>query len=123
MKKVVMIAGILAGVVPLAIVADAVDIPDDLKGVVPVYPGAKAVLAMKVENGSQVHFEADVKPKAVLEFYKKKMGEKGWKVEMEMALPTGTTLMMKKGEKALNIMAMGGKEENTRIVITLGSEN
>ena len=51
------------------------------------------------------------------------MGEKGWKVELEMALPTGTTLMMKKGEKVLNIMAMGEKEENTRIVITLGSEN
>ena len=123
MKKALIMAGILASMVPLAIVADTVDIPDDLKSVVPVYPGAKAVLAMKVENGSQVHFEVDAKPKAVLEFYKKKMGEKGWKVELEMALPTGTTLMMKKGEKVLNIMAMGGEEENTRIVITLGSEN
>jgi len=100
---------------------EGIVVSDSFKSVVPLYPGAKVVLSMKMEEGEQVHLESDAKSSDILDYYRKAMKEKGWSTQMDMALPEGGTIVFTRGKdkESLNVMATASSDKKIRVVLVL----
>jgi hypothetical protein len=98
------------------------EIPKALKDVAPAYSGAQVMMGM--DSGDQSHAVLETKdsPKAVLEFYKKSMTGKGWKVEMEMTHGSGQMISFSKDGKAMNVVASPSSQGKTTVTLTLGKQ-
>ncbi len=90
--------------------AAAVDLPDKLKDI-PIFPNAKIVQSMDMENHAMATFKVNgAKPEAVADFYKGKMKEKGWKVAIQAQQGDGEMVQFTKDGQMLQMYVQ--KEED-----------
>ena len=95
------------------------ELPQSIKGVVPVYPGAKVMFAAESGDGSQAVLETADALKAVMDYYRKAMKDKGWSVSAEMAHGTGAMIEFTKGKQALQVTADGPSGKKTTVALNL----
>jgi hypothetical protein len=99
-----------------------VEFPQVLKDVAPLYPGAKVEMALNTDDGSHASLTTKDSPKQVVEFYKKTVTDKGWKVEMEMAQGSGQMIFFSKGKQSLQVIADGSSPGKTTVALNLGKK-
>ena len=121
-KKIAIVFALLVVAVPLSPVLGQSEFPEGLKGIVPEYPGARITFSVTFEGNIQVRQNVDCNPKTALEFYKKAMVEKGWKVKGEMASAEGSMVSLEKGESLLQVTAFSNPDGTSRMVIFLSNE-
>ncbi len=90
-------------------------LPNGLRGVVPVYPGAEIASTMRLTASAGAHasFRTKATPASILTYYRDAMRGKGWSIGVEresfLALFKGTMgLMIDVGESSLgsNLVTM-----------------
>lgn len=100
-----------------------VDVPEEIRNVVPIYEGAKAVQSMKLEGAVQVVFELQTSPKEVITFYKNTMQGKGWNVVMQMEMERASMINLSKDNTNLMLNATADQKEKTMLQIILKTGN
>ena len=99
-----------------------VDIPEELKKVVPIYPEIIRVFEkMDLENGIGVIMAVNGSPLEVVDFYKKGMTEKKWEIVAERKDETGGTagLLMKKEDERIQVSARKRPSGGSTVILTL----
>ncbi len=96
--------------------------PESWKGGIPEYPGAIVEISQTSADGTTVHMEVAAGPKEVTDYYRAAMSAKGWTADMDMSHEGGSTLVLNKGVRILNVTAVGNPGEKTRFVLTLMSQ-
>jgi hypothetical protein len=94
-----------------------VEMPTEMEGVVPVYPGAAVKAAMHVNQGAQAILETKSSPEDVILFYRREMTAKGWTVLADMTQETTMVIILKKGNHMLHVGADVSEEGWTGIVL------
>lgn len=99
-----------------------VAVPDSFTALVPLYPGAKVVIAVGTGNGTQVHLTSDSKAQEIVDFYRKAMTQKGWSEGAVVAVPDGVTAAFIKGDLALGIIALRPAGDKAYVTLSLTKE-
>jgi Ca-activated chloride channel family protein len=86
------------------------------RGEVPIYKGAKVTKASTIGTVTQVNLLSDASPEEIVNFYKKAMQKRGWKVIMAMARGNTASSAYNKGKKQLIIAA---QKRNVGTVISM----
>jgi len=120
-KNLILLLPVLLLLLPGASRAE-VQVPESFKKLVPVYPGAELTFAIDTAKGSQVHFETTDSPSAVVAFFKKTLGGRGWKLSMEMAMPDGSSISYIKGKHSLTVIVSGEEGEKTCAIVNLATD-
>jgi len=88
----------------------AIELPAKLKDV-PLYPESKIVQAMDMEGNTMALLEVKADRNAILDFYKKDLGSKGWKIVFQAEQENDAVIHFKKDEKMLQLSIQQGNEE------------
>jgi len=119
MKRNILVVIGLIGLCLCATAWAAVELPPEMKGVVPVYPGAEVQAVMHVQQGAQAMLETTASPKDVISFYRKEMTQKGWTVVADMTQQTTMVIILQKGNQMLHVGADASERSKTGIVLNL----
>jgi hypothetical protein len=98
------------------------ELPDNFPSDVPVYP--ESVPTASLVSGEQdfvVSFATSDRPPDVLRYYKKNLGNEGWRIESEADLGTQSALVTTKDQRTTTILVMEGPSE-THITVTIANE-
>jgi len=96
-----------------------VDVPDDFPDDVPLYPEAKVVGSMQVEeSGRLLTLTTGDAPEKVMSFYRGKLESDGWQVESEMNMGGQRMLAAVKDERTVAVQAME-EESGSRVLLTV----
>jgi hypothetical protein len=103
--------------VPLAIASlwltttfAAMQIPEKLAPA-PLYSGAKIIQVMDMGQSSMAMLQTKASLEALIEFYKKAMKEKGWKVAFQAEQEDNAIIHFTKDKMAIQITASKGDED------------
>jgi hypothetical protein len=99
-----------------------VELPQAIKDVAPLYPGANVEMALNTSDGAHASFTTKDTPKQVVEFYKKALTGKGWKMEMEMAQGSSQMTVFTKGKQSMQVIADGPSPGKTTVALNLGKQ-
>jgi len=123
MKRIVGTELSLAFLLCIGVVAWAgVDFPAQMKGLVPVYPGATVLAVMNVQNGSQVVMETGDASDKVITFYRQAMEEKGWTLVADMKQQNVLVVIFSKGSQMLQVGADSSAGKSTKVVLHLSKQ-
>jgi hypothetical protein len=100
--------GVLAGVTQL---------PEKMKDI-PLLPESKIQQTMDMDVHCMATVEVKAKPEAILDFYKKNLGEKGWKIIMQVNQGDDSVIQFQKGTQMLNL-SVKSEEQKESITYTL----
>jgi cytoskeletal protein RodZ len=97
------------------------DIPEKFPKDFPLYPESSVGYASSNnENGElAVNFEAEVSNARVIEFYKKELPEKGWKIIQEITI-FGHSFVASKGDLRAGVIILGDQTATTYVVTLEG---
>jgi len=119
MKRNILVVIGLIGLCLCATARAGVEQPPEMKGVVPVYPGAEVQAVMHVQQGAQAMLETTASPKDVISFYRKELTQKGWTVVADMTQQTTMVIILQKGNQMLHVGADASERSKTGIVLNL----
>jgi hypothetical protein len=122
MRRILCVFAVLSVMPAMSVAWGQAEFPQSLEGIVPRYPGAILELSTMSGDGTTVHMEVDAEPKAITDFYRKALSERGWKVDMDMTDAKGCVLVLNKGTEKINVTVIGEPGERTRFVITFMSK-
>ena len=108
MKRNILVVIGLIGFCLCATAWAAVELPPEMKGVVPVYPGAEVQAVMHVQQGTQAMLETTASPNDVISLYRK-----------EMTQQTTMVIILQKGNQMLHVGADASERSKTGIVLNL----
>lgn len=97
-----------------------VELPKAIKAIIPVYPNSTVITAFETKDGSQAVMEGKGEPKEVVSFYKKHLEPKGWEIQMEMSQKTSHSVILKKGQQTLSVVADSSSKGKTSVAVILG---
>ena len=94
------------------------DLPADLPGDVPLYPGASLTWANSDETALLVSFSTADDPDTVAEYFRKEFASQGWLAEASHQ-PGGRTILAVKGSREATVMVTGeGDTTNIDVILT-----
>ncbi len=93
------------------------DLPANLPGDVPLYPGASLTWAASDETGLLVSFSTADDPETVAEYFRKEFTAQGWLAEASNQ-PGGRTVLAVKGSREATVM-VSGEGDTTNIDVIL----
>jgi len=100
----------------------AVEVPEGFPKDVLVYKGATPLTAMKGDNGYHLTLRTKDEPKKVADAYTSALKAQGWELEQTMAMPQGTMLHFKKGERTAAVVVTRSDDETMVQVTTQTGE-
>ena len=111
--------GILVGLFFTTMVWGQVELPEEIKKIVPIYKGAKVLQTFQFQDGTQAILEVKASPKEVIIFYKDSMQKKGWTVVMEMNMQDNAMLNLTKDDTTLVINSNSDQKGKTMVQLVL----
>lgn len=99
-----------------------VEIPTDFPSDVPIYSGAKPLVAMQMEaQGQSLTLESVDSLDNVYQFYVDALQANGWTLDAQMDLGGQKMIAAKKGNQSA-VVSIGTSEGKTQIVLTVAEE-
>lgn len=99
-----------------------VEIPADFPSDIPIYSGAKPLVAMQMEaQGQSVTLESGDSLDAVYQFYVDAMQANGWTLDAQMDWGGQKMIAAKKGDRTAAV-SIGASDGKTQIVLTNSNE-
>jgi hypothetical protein len=96
------------------------DLPSDLPGDVPLYPGASLTWSNSDEAGLLVSFSTADDPNTVAEYFRKEFAAQGWLAEASEQ-PGARTIVAVKGTREATVMVTGeGGTTNVDVILMPG---
>jgi hypothetical protein len=93
------------------------ELPADLPGDVPLYPGASLTWANSDESGLLVSFSTADDPDTVVEHFRREFAAQGWLAEASNQ-PTGRTILAVKGSREATVLVTGeGDTTNIDVIL------
>ncbi len=92
------------------------ELPADLPGDIPLYPGASLTWANSDESGSLVSFSTGDDLDSVAKYFRKEFAAQGWLAEASDQ-PGGRTILAVKGSREATVMVSGEGDTTTIDVI------
>lgn len=96
-----------------------INLPKGLRGILPIYPGAKVVLSQDWDGGSQAIIETGDELKAVVIFFRKALAYQGWSVVSKMALEKRITIVFSKANLVMQLTARDVDEHQTKVIVNI----
>lgn len=96
-----------------------INLPKGLRGILPIYPGAKVVLSQDWDGGSQAIIETRDELKAVVIFFRKALAYQGWSVVSKMALEKRITIIFSKANLVMQLTARDVDEHQTKVIVSI----
>jgi len=82
---------------------EGVEMPKDFPSDVPIYPGAKVLMAMDLGKAHNLQLRCPDERAKVAAFFKEKMKENGWSSEGTIDTPQLVMVHGKKGDRSLSV--------------------
>jgi hypothetical protein len=96
------------------------ELPADLPGDVPLYPGASPTWVTSDESGSLVSFSTADDPETVAEYLLREFAAQGWLAEASNQ-PAGKTILAVKGSREATVMVtVEGDTTNLDVILMSG---
>jgi hypothetical protein len=99
--------------------AHAGEIPEEVKGLVPIYPKAQVTSCQASDALTQVKLTTKEKGKAVFDWYKKAMTENGWKIIFEKEKKNNYRLVMVKENRQFGFGVHKLPDRDTRFFFSI----
>lgn len=98
-----------------------VELPPTWPSEIAMLPDAKIETSATVDRGQMVVVSSANSAAEVVEFYKRRLNDSGWKITLEKAVPAGATLTASKDASKLSIVATTMDETSeVNIVVNAG---
>ena len=99
--------------------AQAQEIPDEIKKLVPIHPDAKVTSCQATGDTTQVKLKTAADPKAIFNWYKTKMTADGWKIIHERDKENNYRLVMNKDDRQFGFGVHKLPDRDTRFFFSI----
>ncbi len=100
---------------------EGVEMPKDFPSDVPIYPGAKVLMAMDLGKAHSLQLRCPDERAKVAAFFKEKMKENGWSSEGTIDTPQLVMVHGKKGDRSLSV-SVTSDDNGTMATVTIAQE-
>lgn len=94
-------------------------IPDKIREVIPEISGQKVLIAFSSDNSDHVTLEVPGRYAEVAATYKNHFVDRGWKVEMEMAMEDTRMLSFSRDGRTISIMVARSDDDSAAVTLNL----